>query len=83
MDKNADIHTCGHCGEVHPIGECKVKDKKPKYEILIGGQHWLTCKSAEEIKHPQSGTNGWLHYELADGTIGLKRPGTWRKKDAN
>lgn len=49
------------------------KDKKIHYQVQDGdAASFLNCKKAE----PQG--NGWLHYELADGTIGLKRPGTWR-----
>lgn len=45
--------------------------KKPKYDVLSCGK-WLRCTKAQEQP------NGWLHYELADGTIGLQRPGTWK-----
>ena len=47
--------------------------KRTKYEVEIG-KEWCKCTRATE-----TGT-GWLHYELSDGTIGLKRPGTWRVK---
>lgn len=46
---------------------------KTKYEVEYFG-HWYTCKVATVQE------SGWLHYELYDGTIGLKRPGTWRVK---
>jgi hypothetical protein len=46
---------------------------RTKYEILENGI-WKPCKIAK----PQP--SGWLHYELVDGTNGLKRPGTWRQK---
>lgn len=47
---------------------------KLKYEIADSEHGFVTCVKAEPT------SNGWLHYELADGTIGLKRPGTWRVK---
>jgi len=47
------------------------KDKKIRYQIQ-DGESFINCKRAE----PQP--SGWLHYELTDGTNGLKRPGTWR-----
>lgn len=49
-----------------------------KYEILDSDYHqegqYIPCSKAEVT------SNGWLHYELSDGTIGLKRPNTWRVK---
>lgn len=49
-----------------------------KYQVLESDFHpegpWTTCTKAD----PQ--LSGWLHYELRDGTNGLKRPGTWRVK---
>jgi hypothetical protein len=35
---------------------------------------WITCQQA------QVEPSGWLSYTLADGTVGLKRPRTWRVK---
>lgn len=46
--------------------------KKTKYEILAAGK-WIACVKATEE------ANGWLHYQLSDGTNGLKRPTTWRE----
>lgn len=52
---------------------------KIKYEIEVAGE-WYRCKKAAEQFNPRSGeSNGWLHYELSDGTNGLARPGKWRK----
>ena len=48
--------------------------KKTKYEIFTRHSGWIMTKVASEQK------NGWLHYELRDGTNGLARPGTWRTK---
>ncbi|PYT76507.1 MAG: hypothetical protein DMG40_25990 [Acidobacteria bacterium] len=45
--------------------------KQPKYQVKIDGE-WVFCRYAE--RNP----SGWLHYELEDGTQGLKRLGTWR-----
>ncbi len=45
-----------------------------KYEIL-NKRTWVTCKKANP-----TGKNGFLHYELYDGTNGLARSGTWREK---
>lgn len=50
------------------------KKPKTKYEVLIAGE-WCKCRKAEEQP------SGWLHYELFDNTIGLSRPGNWRKQD--
>jgi len=36
---------------------------------------WERCKKATEGGMKP----GWLHYELADGTIGLAKPGSWKK----
>jgi hypothetical protein len=47
---------------------------KQQYEVA-NGLDWLLCKIAEEQP------SGWLHYELRDGTIGLARPGRWRKAE--
>lgn len=47
---------------------------KLKYEIADSEHGFVACVKAEPT------SNGWLHYELADGTVGLKRPGTWRVK---
>lgn len=46
--------------------------KRIKYEVEIAGM-WYKCTKAVETGE------GWLHYELSDGTNGLKRPGTWRR----
>jgi hypothetical protein len=46
---------------------------KTKYFIWHVGL-WIKCKKAAEIK------KGWLEYELSDGTVGLKRPGDWKKE---
>jgi hypothetical protein len=46
-----------------------------KYQ-LKDGDNWETCKKATTSGMKE----GWLHYELEDGTIGLARPGTWREK---
>ena len=35
---------------------------------------WITCK----VSKTSGLEEGWLHYELRDGTNGLARPGTWR-----
>ena len=49
------------------------KDKKIRYQIQDSDTAtFINCKRAE----PQP--SGWLHYELADGTNGLRRPGKWR-----
>ena len=56
---------------VHVLEDTEMK--RTKYEVEIG-KEWCKCTRATE-----TGT-GWLHYELSDGTIGLKRPGTWRVK---
>ena len=45
----------------------------PRYEVKSGDQ-WVACKKAATVK------NGWLHYELRDGTNGLARPERWRVK---
>lgn len=56
------------------------KTSKVYYEIQVGDTaEFIRCKTAEELPKSNQGQRGWLHYELADGTIGLKRPGTWRK----
>ena len=50
--------------------------KKRRYQVRCWAIHvwaWVPCTKAE----PQP--SGWLHYELADGTVGLARPGTWRE----
>lgn len=44
-----------------------------RYEIEIGGE-WFVCQKAVETG------KGWLHYQMRDGTNGMKRPGTWRVK---
>jgi hypothetical protein len=43
-----------------------------RYRVLIKGT-WVTCKTAKE-----SG-NGWLHFELFNGTKGYKRPPEWKQ----
>lgn len=45
---------------------------KKKYEVQIAGVWYRTSKAMVMA-------NGWLEYELRDGTVGLKRPGTWRE----
>lgn len=49
------------------------------YQIADGEARggWRTCLRAAPVK------NGWLHYELRDGTNGLARPGKWRIKPAD
>ncbi len=45
-----------------------------RYELVYdNGAATERCKKAVEVKL------GFLHYELADGTIGLARPGKWRE----
>jgi len=51
--------------------------KPQKYEVLVPGdlrgtKEWIKCKIAREVNQ------GFLHYELKDGTNGLAKPGTWR-----
>ena len=51
--------------------------KNNQYEVrwpgdLPGGKEYVRVSNAKEVK------DGWLHYELKDGTNGLARPGTWR-----
>lgn len=45
-----------------------------RYQIKEGDK-WITCVKAIPVKRE------WLHYQLKDGTNGLKRPGEWRVKD--
>lgn len=49
-----------------------------RYEIQ-DGDTWLTCKIAQP---EERFGKQWLRYKLYDDTIGLKRPGTWRIKEA-
>jgi hypothetical protein len=53
----------------------KMKDRL-RYEILNSDGSYTRCTKAEPT------SNGWLHYELADGTIGLKKPNTWRTRSS-
>jgi hypothetical protein len=46
-----------------------------KYEILNSDGKWETVKKGQP-----DWREGWLRYELKDGTVGIKRPGTWRPK---
>jgi hypothetical protein len=45
--------------------------KNNQYEVK-DGDAWIRVSDAKEVKQ------GFLHYELKDGTNGLARPGTWR-----
>jgi hypothetical protein len=47
-----------------------MKKAKKKYVLNDG----------TKIKRAEEQGNGWLHYELRDGTIGLARPGTWKER---
>jgi hypothetical protein len=50
-----------------------IRVSKPKFEIADNHGNWERVKKAEVTP------KGWLHYELPDGTIGLKAPKTWRE----
>jgi hypothetical protein len=66
------------------MGEIKETDRgQVKYEIrthgsgLFGRESWVRCKAA--VLHE----SGWLSYSLADGTVGLARPGIFRAVGEN
>lgn len=54
-------------------GERHAMVRKTKYEVKCGGE-WVTAERAKEVRQ------GFLHYELKDGTNGLAQPGSWRVK---
>ncbi len=52
-------------------------EKNRNYEVKSGSEkhgdlNWIRVSDAKEVDQ------GFLHYELKDGTNGLARPGTWR-----
>jgi hypothetical protein len=49
-----------------------------KYEVIADDGTVEQVKKGEVVTRLGQ---KFLRYELADGTIGLKRPGTWRKKE--
>jgi hypothetical protein len=49
------------------------RNKRVRYQIKIAGQ-WETVKKGQ----PQF--SGWLHWEDAEGCIGLAKPENWRIK---
>lgn len=49
-----------------------MRKPRDRYEILLAGE-WINVLKGD----PQ---DKWLHYELTDGTIGLKRPGNVESK---
>lgn len=50
----------------------KIQGSKSKFEIADHRGNW------ERVRKGAVSADGWLHYTLADGTIGLKGPGQWR-----
>jgi len=50
-----------------------IRVSKPKYEISDRQVNWERVKKAEVTP------KNWLHYELPDGTVGLKAPNAWRE----
>lgn len=52
----------------------KRNKKKVIYEVFLEKkERWVKCwRAKEQLK-------GFLHYELADGTLGFARPGSWHK----
>lgn len=43
-------------------------------EVLVSLMHgWVRVKDSRTIK------DGWLHYELHDGTYGVAQPKHWRE----
>lgn len=55
------------------VDERSTAERKMAYWIKQPGGTEVRCKKAA----PNS--KGWLHYELMDGTVGLAKPGSWRR----
>lgn len=53
------------------------KAGKFKYYLTkdIGGKTYFGECCVKATEEPQ----GWLHYELKDGTVGTRKPGAWIK----
>lgn len=54
-----------------------VLENAMRYEVLIAGE-WCRCQIATELAC-NGVLNGWLSWQMRDGTIGLSRPKKWRK----
>ena len=55
--------------------------EKTKYQIQESDGSWVDVQRAVTETRWLGEKGGlWLRYELRDGTIGLKKPGTWRIK---
>lgn len=52
--------------------------KNDNIEVLISGQHTGFQQVWERVTDAKQVDNGFLNYEMKDGTIGLARPGRWR-----
>ncbi len=58
-----------------------------KYQVTFdNGKTWANCRKAS-VDLSQPITHRWLHYELTDGTNGLRKPNTaaeqtWRIRPA-
>ena len=57
---------------MHTFIEWGDMKKNRNFEVEFG-KEWERVTDAVEVRQ------GFLHYELKDGTIGLARPGTWRR----
>lgn len=70
-----DTKNCIHGCIRRECLQCNPQDLPKRYEVRLSGG-WAGCRVAEKLKDG----DGWLQYQLYDGTVGLSRPGDWRIK---